>query len=308
MPEPGTFAATLIVTFGRHARVRDDSGKEFDARPIGRKLDCVCGDRVDCRHDPEHGEVHIVAVQPRRNLLQRADGRGRPEPVVANIDLLAVVAAPAPAPDYFMIDRYLAAAHCTGIEALLIANKLDLEGGQTTLHTLRSLAEALDVPVQAACATDGHGIEELLTRLRGRCAVLVGQSGVGKSSLLQALVPAMVQRVQELDRDDEGRHTTTRSELFQLPGGGALIDSPGVRDFAPAISSLEPRSLGFADVEKLAPHCRFHDCRHMREPGCAVTEAVTAGTLDVRRHESYRRLRRLFEDLQPAPGARRGNR
>jgi ribosome biogenesis GTPase len=305
MPEPGTFAATLIVTFGRHARVRSDDGREFDARPMGRRMDCVCGDRVDCRHDPGHDEVHIVGVQPRRNLLQRGDARGRSEPVVANVDLLAVVAAPAPAPDYFLIDRYLAAAHCAGIESMLIANKLDLDGGQTTLHALRQLAEPLGIRVLAACATLGHGIVELQQHFAGRTGVLVGQSGVGKSSLLQALLPASQLRVQELDRDDEGRHTTTRSEMYALPQGGAIIDSPGVRDYVPAISALEPRALGFAEIEKLAPGCRFADCIHMREPNCAVIEAVANGACDARRYESYRRLRRLFEDLQPAPGSQR---
>jgi ribosome biogenesis GTPase len=305
MPAPGTFAATLIVTFGRHARVRSDDGREFDARPMGRKMDCVCGDRVECRHDPDHDEVHIVGVQARRNLLQRGDARGRSEPVVANIDLLAVVAAPTPAPDYFLIDRYLAAAHCAGMGTMLIANKLDLESGQATLQALRQLAEPLGITVIAACASLGHGIAELHQYLAGRTAVLVGQSGVGKSSLLQALLPANQLRVQELDRDEEGRHTTTRSEMYALPHGGAIIDSPGVRDYVPAISALEPRALGFFDIEKLAPGCRFADCLHMREPNCAVIGAVENGSLDPRRYESYRRLRRLFEDLQPEPGAQR---
>lgn len=305
MPDPGTFAATLIVTFGRHARVRSDDGREFDARPMGRKMDYVCGDRVDCRHDQGHHEVHIVGVQARRNLLQRGDARGRSEPVVANVDMLAVVAAPAPAPDYFLIDRYLAAAHCAGIDALLIANKLDLERGQTTLQAMRQLAESLDIRVIATCASLGHGIVELHQEFAGRIGVLVGQSGVGKSSLLQALLPANQLRIQELDRDDEGRHTTTRSEMYALPHGGAIIDSPGVRDYVPAISALEPRALGFFEIEKLAPGCRFADCMHMREPNCAVIGAVAKGGCDPRRYESYRRLRRLFEDLQPAPGSQR---
>lgn len=305
MPEPGTFTATLIVTFGRHARVRCDDGREFDARPMGRKLDCVCGDRVDCRHDPGHDEVHMVGVRPRRNLLQRSDARGRPEPVIANIDLLAVVAAPAPAPDYFLIDRYLAAAHCAGINALLIANKLDLDDGQATLQALQRLAAPLGLRVIAASATNGQGITELQQQFAGRTGALVGQSGVGKSSLLQALLPANQLRIQELDRDDEGRHTTTRSEMYALPHGGAIIDSPGVRDYVPAISALEPRALGFAEIEKLAPGCRFADCIHMREPDCAVIQAVDNGGCDARRYESYRRLRRLFEDLQPAPGSQR---
>ena len=106
----------------------------------------------------------------------------------------------------------------------------------------------------------------------------------------------------ELMREEEGRHTTTASRMFTLPGGGWLIDSPGVRDFAPAVDHLEPRTLGFPEVAQLAPGCRFADCRHMREPSCAVRAALEAGTLHPRRYESYRRLRRLQEDLIAARG------
>jgi ribosome biogenesis GTPase len=308
MPETQTFDAQIIVTFGRQARVRTSDGREFIARPQGRKLDCVCGDQVECHHDPGHDEVHILAVRPRSTALQRADSRGRAEAVVANIDLLVVVAAAAPAPDLFLIDRYLAAAHCAGIAALLVANKLDLDGGQTLLQELRQLGDRLGIPVIAACAVNGHGIEELGSRIQGHVAVLVGQSGVGKSSLLQALLPEAAFRTQELDRDAEGRHTTTRSELYSLSGGGALIDSPGVRDFAPAVAALESRSLGFAEIEQLSAQCRFQDCRHMREPDCAVSHAAEIGSMDARRYESYRRLRRLYEELQPAPGELRRSR
>lgn len=305
MPDPPAFDATLIVTFGRHARVRDDNGREFVARPLGRKLDCVCGDRVVCRHDPGHDEIHILAVHERRNSLQRADNRGRAEPVVANIDLLAVVAAPEPAPDLFLVDRYLAAAHCAGLDALLIANKLDLPAGEAAVQSLRDIAMALDLPLIATSAADMQGIAPLRQQWGTRTGVVVGQSGVGKSSLLAALLPQIEFRTQSLDRDAEGRHTTTRSELFTLPGGGAIIDSPGVRDFAPAIGALEPRALGFADIERLAMECRFQDCRHLREPNCAVRAAVDEGRLMARRYESYRRLRRLYDDLQPEPGAAR---
>ena len=127
--------------------------------------------------------------------------------------------------------------------------------------------------------------------------MLVGQSGVGKSSLLQPLVPHSDAAVGDLIRDDEGRHTTSTTRLYRLPGGGEIIDAPGVRDFAPAIDRLEPRALGFVDVESLASQCRFADCRHLREPGCAVRAALGA-TLSARRYESYRRLRRLYDRLR----------
>jgi ribosome biogenesis GTPase len=127
--------------------------------------------------------------------------------------------------------------------------------------------------------------------------VLVGQSGVGKSSLVRRLLPQEQVAVGELVRAEEGRHTTTAARLFDLPHGAALIDSPGVRDFAPAVSTLDERTLGFPEVARLAAGCRFGDCRHLREPGCAVRAAAENGSWHPRRYESYRRLRRLREQL-----------
>jgi ribosome biogenesis GTPase len=136
--------------------------------------------------------------------------------------------------------------------------------------------------------------------------VLVGQSGVGKSSLVSALLPDEEVQTGELVREEEGRHTTTASRAYALKCGGTLIDSPGVRDFAPAIDHLDARTLGFPEAERLAVGCRFQDCRHMQEPDCALINAVESGAVSARRYESYRRLRRLHADLVEArgPGSR----
>jgi ribosome biogenesis GTPase / thiamine phosphate phosphatase len=137
--------------------------------------------------------------------------------------------------------------------------------------------------------------------------VLAGQSGVGKSSLTRLLTAdAEPITVGALLRDEEGRHTTTASRLYECSLGGRVIDSPGVRDFAPAIDDLEPATLGFREVAQMASRCRFQDCSHIQEPQCAVRDAMTAGTMDARRYESYRRLRRLHEQLwsQRTPGDR----
>ena len=137
-------------------------------------------------------------------------------------------------------------------------------------------------------------------------SVLVGQSGVGKSSLVHALLPLTEIATGGLMREEEGRHTTTASRAYQLDAadkdGGILIDSPGVRDFAPAIDLLDERTLGFPEVEARAPNCRFQDCKHMQEPDCAVMAAVETRELSARRYESYRRLRRLYADLTEARG------
>lgn len=296
---PNTIEALVVAAYGRHLQVRDARGVRHAARPFGRKLSLVCGDRVRCEHDPRNQELHVLSVLPRRNALQRSNARGGAEAVVANITLLVVVIAPRPQPDPFMVDRYLAAAASAGIEALLLLNKVDL-GIDAQLASALAVWRRLNYPVLHCAARESLGIDELAQRLRGHTAVVVGQSGVGKSSLLARLVPAAVIQTGELVRDEEGRHTTTASSLYELPGGGELIDSPGVRDFAPAIVGLEPRSLGFIEVDQAGVGCRFQDCRHLQEPRCGVRAAVSTGAIDARRYESYRRLRRLFEDLTAA--------
>jgi ribosome biogenesis GTPase len=138
--------------------------------------------------------------------------------------------------------------------------------------------------------------------------VLVGQSGVGKSSLVAALLPHAEVQTGGLMREEEGRHTTTASRAYPLDSGGTLIDSPGVRDFAPAIDQLDAKTLGFPEIARLAAGCRFLDCRHMQEPGCAVVAASENGAMLARRYESYRRLRRRYADLVEARGPKARNR
>lgn len=302
-----SFEARVIAAHGRHLLVRDAAGAEHEARPFGRRLQAVCGDRVRCEADAAHGEVHAVEVLPRRSVLERANTRGGAEPVVANIDLLVTVLAPEPRPDPFIIDRYLCAASSAGLAALVVANKCELPQA-TELSPQLAVWRDAGYGTLLCSSASGEGLDTLAAALRGHDAVFVGQSGVGKSSLIARLVPQSAIAVGELDRDAEGRHTTTASKLYDLPGGGHLLDSPGVRDFAPSIVTLEPRSLGFPEVEQLAPGCRFIDCRHLREPDCAVRTAAETTGFDPRRYESYRRLRRLYEDLQAAAGPGRRER
>jgi ribosome biogenesis GTPase len=301
-----TLVGRVVAAFGRHLLVRDAAGGELRARPFGRALSVVCGDDVRCRLDAHHDEVHVIEVLPRRSALWRATQRGGAEPVVANLTHLLVVLAPLPAPDWFIIDRYLAAATAGGITATLIVNKSDL-GIDASLSAELQVYAAAGYSALPCSAATGAAVAALPATLgAGSVAALVGQSGVGKSSLVQRLLPEAQLAIGELVRDEEGRHTTTAARLFDLPGGAALIDSPGVRDFAPAVEALDAGSLGFVEVARLASGCRFNDCIHMREPGCAVRAAAASGALHPRRYESYRRLRRLREELTAARGPRRG--
>jgi ribosome biogenesis GTPase len=302
-----TFEALVIATFGRHLLVRDANARELKARPFGRGLVIVAGDQVLCRDDPRTNETHVLELCPRRNALYRSNLRGGSEPIVANLSQLLVVLAPNPKPDLFVLDRYLAAATSGGIAATLVLNKSDL-GITDDLQRELDVYQSIGYDWLAGSTRAGTGMESVLATCAHQTSALVGQSGVGKSSLIRRLVPQAEVEIGELVREEEGRHTTTASRLFDLPEGGSLIDSPGVRDFAPAIDRLDSGHLGFIEVARLAPECRFGDCRHMREPGCAVIAASESGAMHSRRYESYRRLRRLFEELTEARGPQKRGR
>jgi ribosome biogenesis GTPase / thiamine phosphate phosphatase len=263
----------------------------------GRKQRIVCGDRVKWAYAPSADGPSVESIEPRRNLIERIDARGRAEPVAANIDRLAIVVAPEPAPDWFLVDRYWAGAHIKDIAAILIVNKCDLGAHrvQSELATYR----ALGLDCREVSSRSGMGIAELKDALKDGASLLVGQSGVGKSSIVNALAPEAEAQTAELTRDTEGRHTTTTARWYRLGTGvdSAIIDAPGVRDFAAPASIVRAAERGFVEIHELSVNCRFKDCRHMEEPGCAVRSAVVEGGIATRRYESYRRLCRLYEKL-----------
>ncbi len=296
----------VVAAFGRRLEVRDASGAIHSARPFGRQLDAVCGDYVRCEADAAHGQLNAVEVHSRRTGLFRSNSRGRAELLLANLDLLLVVVAPLPRCDPFILDRYLSAAHSAEIDALIVINKADLDGLAALQESLATFS-TLGYAVLTCSALTETGCHNLLSSLAGRSGALVGQSGVGKSSLVARLSPDAAVLTGELDRKDTGRHTTTAARMYDTAGGGRLMDSPGVRDFAPSIRHLDSADLGFREVAAASPDCRFADCRHMSEPDCAVRGAVDRGAMDPRRYESYRRLRRLQDELWTAqtPSTRR---
>jgi ribosome biogenesis GTPase / thiamine phosphate phosphatase len=296
---PLPFDAQVIAAFGRHCIVKTPDGAELEARPRGRKLDIVAGDRVRCEPDPTHGSTSIVEVLARTSLLTRSNARGGSESVIANLTQLIVVIAAQPKPDLFILDRYLCAATDSGLKALVVANKSDLTPLAVDEADATALAAAGYQTLRCS-AKNPASLEALRAALTGETSAFVGQSGVGKSSLVAALIPATSVTTQELSREEEGRHTTTAARIYELEPAGQLIDSPGVRDYSPSIARLDRAALGFPEIARLAPQCRFRDCGHLAEPHCAVRSAVERGEFDARRYESYRRLRRLFTDLTNA--------
>jgi ribosome biogenesis GTPase len=236
----------------------------------------------------------ISALIERRNVLERPDIRGRLRPIAANIDLMLVVFAPEPAPQPHLLDRYLVAAAYIDVEPVLVLNKADLITG-TALTDQLAVYAALGYRTLITDHSMAHA-EDLMEVIGDDTLILVGQSGVGKSSLIQRLLPDVAIRVGALSVvADKGRHTTTTTELFPLPQGGRLIDSPGVRDFGLSHLPIEEVERGFREFQPLLGHCRFRDCRHQSEPGCALLNAVSEGVISPQRFDSYLRIR---DDLQ----------
>jgi ribosome biogenesis GTPase / thiamine phosphate phosphatase len=289
-------AGLVLASYGRGVLVQAGDAM-LNCALKGRRQRIVCGDRVQWSSAAAEDPPVVDAVEPRRNLLERIDARGRAEPVAANLDRVAVVVACEPAPDWFLVDRYWAAARLKDLSVLLLVNKADLGAG--ALESELAAYRRLGLACPEISARTGAGIAELRAALAGETTLLVGQSGVGKSSLVNALVPDAAAQTAALTREMEGRHTTATARRYRLDMGvgSAVIDAPGVRDFAPPASLARAAELGYAEVHAAAADCRFNDCRHLQEPGCAVRARVAAGSIMARRYESYRRLLRLYEKL-----------
>jgi len=290
--------ATVIATYSRRMRLRLASGDTVNARIKGKRVKPVCGDRVAAEPIDNESDWLITAIAQRDNELTRPNMRGQVEVLAANLDYLIVVAAAEPKADWYIVDRYLCAAELMGIDAAVVYNKIDLEtDASSTAQELANYAQ-IGYDVVRCSAKQGVGTDDIGRLLEDRCAIIVGQSGVGKSSIINHLVGDATQRISAVsDKTGEGRHTTVNSVMIPLPGGGSVIDSPGVRDYAPALESSAIAARGFREVTAAAQHCKFSNCCHLREPECAVKAGVENETITERRYESYKRIMNLTEQL-----------
>ena len=291
-----TATGLVVATYSRRMQLLLPDGRRVDARIKGKRIKPVCGDRVEAEPIPDEPDWLITAVCARRNELTRPNLRGKIEVLAANIDRLLVMAAPAPDPDWSIVDRYLCAAELIGASAAVIFNKSDLRAAGSVDEVLNDYTRIGYQAVRCS-AKQALNVDAVADLMRDGVSIIVGQSGVGKSSLINRLLQDDRQRVAAVsDKSGEGRHTTVNSAMLQLPGGGAVIDSPGVRDYAPALRPEEVVA-GYREISAAGQDCRFANCRHLREPGCAVKEAVEKGTISKRRYDSYRHLLALTEKL-----------
>ena len=233
--------------------------------------------------------IRIEAIRDRTSALTRHGvARRREQVIVANVDQVVVtVAAASPEPDLLMVDRLLALAEMSDIRGIVVVNKIELAATRAVPTELASYVDA-GYDVMRTSAKTGHGLEALGRRLEGRISVFTGQSGVGKSSLLNALMPALDLRVGEVgQRKGRGRHTTVASALYPYRGDGYVADTPGLQYLS--LWEADPRRLddGFVEFGEFARECRFGDCVHRSEPGCGVRQAVERGAVSERRYESY---------------------
>ncbi len=286
----------MQVSYGSHGVVllEDGSSKHCKfRRKVGRPF---CGDRVmvDVADD---ASLVVESVLERRNCFVRADERQRQHVIAANLDQVLIVVAARPLPSRDLMERYLLAVHSLGIEPVIVLNKVDLEvpadetaAGADVLSHMQDYVELGYNVIRTSCK-GSPGIVDLHPVLRNRTSILVGQSGVGKSSLINQLLPDLeIQTGALSDATGKGTHTTTTTIMYQFTGGGFLIDSPGVWEYG--IWKLEQDELaaGFVEFKPWLGQCRFNNCLHASEPDCAIKQAVTDGHIRQWRFDAYLRL------------------
>ena len=282
----------IISYFGSSVAVEATDGQVFQCHLRRNQELPVVGDRVHFQLGQDNTGI-ITSILPRRTMLARANTHGgKMKPIAANLDILLIIMAPPPIFSEHLVDRYLIAAELLKITPILVVNKMDLldERGKEALE--KRLLPYRQVPyiVILSSIYYPNGLQELATHLKNKTSALVGPSGVGKSSIIAALNQSELIRVGEVSAKGAGKHTTTATRLYHLPDGGDLIDSPGVREFNLWPVSKQEILAGFREFQPFINSCKFRDCQHIVEPGCAVQAAISDGKISPQRFASYQEL------------------
>ena len=294
------FTATVVRATGSWYDVLHD-GETVRCRIRGRLRlkgvrstnPVVVGDEVACEAD-EGGDYVIADILPRRNyVIRRASNLSKESHIIAaNVDqalLMASLRSPETPTEF--VDRFLVTCEAYKVPVTILLSKLDLQDAETVAE-FRAVYEGAGYRVLEVSVREGRGVEEVRELLAGRTTLVSGNSGVGKSTLIQAIDPSLDIRTGEISESHhKGRHTTTFSTMYPLAGGGAVIDTPGIKGFG--LIDIDEAELWhyFPEMMRVAPACRFYNCTHTHEPGCAVTEAVKAGEIAWPRYESYLKIR-----------------
>lgn len=282
----------VIIRHGQSLVIKESKGDLYHClirQNIGHP---VCGDAVVWQPTTK-GQGVVTALLERRTALIRPNYSGEEKPLAANISQLIIVLAAEPTPSRYLLDQYLVTAETIGIKAIIVLNKRDLldDAGIESFRREFNYYQSIGYPVIEISSKDESGLDPLTELLAEEASILVGQSGVGKSSLVNILLPDISIQIGKLSESTGlGRHTTSASTLYNLPDGGLLIDSPGVRSFRLRQLKRTEMEQGFREFVPYLGECRFSNCRHELEPGCALTQAVTDGAIDPARMENFRHM------------------
>ena len=293
MSAPQTLHHGLVVgNFGRQYLVELADSEILTCVPRGKRSSLACGDRVEvARTSPGQGVVE--AVDPRSTLLYRSD-QFRQKLVAANITQIVIVLAVVPSFYEELLNRCLIAAEHQRLSCLIVLNKIDLANGDST--ALDRLRLYTDLGYRVTPMSAKRDVSPLRPALEGHTSVLVGQSGMGKSTIINALIPGTDAVTSDVSAAlDSGRHTTTHARLYHLDASSHLIDSPGMQEFGLHHLTAQDIAGAFPEFRPLNGRCRFRNCRHLVEPGCAIAQAVEEGIVDMRRLDAYRKLVKEIE-------------
>lgn len=279
---------TIVAAHGRQYQVELSDGETLLCFPRGKKSELACGDHVSVLRSGD-GQGVVAAVEKRQTLLYRSN-EFKQKLIAANVTQIIIVVATEPSFSDELVTRCLVAAENQDMKALIVLNKCDLNKRLEFSRSLLTPFEKLGYPVLHLCAQSS--VEALRTQLAGHISVLVGQSGMGKSTLTNALIPGTNAPTREISETlDSGKHTTTHATLYHLDANSALIDSPGLQEFGLSHLTAAAIEQAFPEFRPLLGQCRFRNCRHDREPDCAVHSAVRRGDIDARRYALFCALR-----------------
>ena len=285
----------IVAAFGRQYLVRMDDGREIACLTRGKKSEVACGDMVEIKRTADASTGNgtgaqgvIERIAPRRSLLHRSDAF-REKLIAANVTQIIVVVAAEPSFSDELLARCLVAAFDQKLEVLIVLNKCDLPDAAAAAR--KRLIPYRDIGYRVLELSAKQDVTALRPFLTGHTSVLVGQSGMGKSTLINALLPDAQAATREISAAlDSGKHTTTHARLYRIDETSSLIDCPGVQAFGLHHLSFGGIEQGFVEFAQYLGQCRFHDCRHVHEPGCALRNAVAAGKIDARRLELFQQI------------------
>ncbi|MDH5473670.1 MAG: small ribosomal subunit biogenesis GTPase RsgA [Gammaproteobacteria bacterium] len=282
----------VITNFGQSLIVENNNQQLFRCVARQNLGAIVCGDYIIWQQSQNNDGV-IVAVETRKSLLQKPGFGGKLKPMAANIDQIIIVTAVQPEPNPYLIDRYLVAAENLPATPIILLNKIDLvnDSNRQLINDIETEYTNIGYQVIKTSNVIDQGFQQLLATLESKTSIFVGLSGVGKSSIINHLLPEQDIRIGALsEASGEGTHTTTSSTLYSLPCGGKLIDSPGVRDFGLWDTSADSILNGFKELQPFMGQCKFSNCSHENEPDCAIKNAFNTNKISARRYRNYKKM------------------